>query len=125
VAPGDRERDTEEELTMGRRITLGVAVGALAFPIAVVATGFFVGGFGGATPCHSAPDFFSSALFGAQFSAYFFGLPAAAAGLVVGAIVGAVLDRWKASLGTIAGTTIAVATMASALLFGLIFAFRR
>jgi hypothetical protein len=75
------------------RIIAGSIIGLVVCPVAVVLLGFVLGGVGRAAPCHSAPDFFSGALFGAFASAYYFGLPALGVGAVVGAIVPAVLSR--------------------------------
>jgi hypothetical protein len=120
----DWQRGAPEALTTGMRIAFGSVVGLLVVPIAVVATGFVAVGLGRGSPCHGRSDFLSSAVFGAMVFAQWFGLPALAAGLVVGAVVGAVLDRWKASRRTIVVATTAVGTIGVALVFGLIWAFR-
>ncbi len=88
TAKGIRGAFTVDDLMA--RILPGTLIGLVAGPIAVVVSGFVIGG-----------------LFGV-FVAAFYGLYAVAAGAVVGAIAGTVFSRWRASLGVIALVTTAV-----------------
>ena len=88
AAKGIRGAFTVDDLIA--RILPGALIGLVAGPIAMVVSGFVIGG-----------------LFGV-FVAAFYGLYAVAAGAVVGAIAGTVFSRWRASLGVIALVTTAV-----------------
>ena len=67
-------------------IIYGSLIGLLVGPLAVVVSGFVIGGLTIMAPWRGAHDLFSGAVFGGVASGYFFGLPALAAGAVVGAI---------------------------------------
>jgi hypothetical protein len=91
------------------RVISGLLTGLVVGPIAVVVTGFVVGGLGRMAPCHRAPDFIGGAIFGAAMFAAFLALPALAVGPLVGALVAVVLNRWQVSSGVIVLATTAVA----------------
>jgi hypothetical protein len=65
--------------------------------ITIAASGFIIGGLERLSPCCRSVNFLDGALFGVLAFFYAFGLPVTAAGVVIGAVVAAILKRWHAS----------------------------
>jgi hypothetical protein len=76
-----------DRMVRGALIGTGLGVGTLT------ALGFILGGISRASPCGSAPDFYSGGFWGLVFFIDFLGLPVVVGSLVIGALFGAILKH--------------------------------